>query len=100
MTRRRRSKRAHEAARHPPHLSQFLCIHRYEGSWTDTGEPYYGGLQMDLTFQSLYGAEFLVRWGSADNWPVWAQLRAAVRAYQSGRGFSPWPNTARACGLI
>jgi hypothetical protein len=79
----------------------FMCIHRYEGSWTaNTGNGYYGGLQMDLTFQAHYGAEFLRLWGTADNWPVWAQLQAAVRAYQSGRGFYPWPNTARACGLI
>ena len=44
--------------------------------------------------------EFVARFGTADNWPVWAQLQAAVRAYQSGRGFTPWPNTARVCGLI
>jgi hypothetical protein len=81
--------------------ASFMCIHRYEGSWTaKTGNGYYGGLQMDLTFQGLYGADFLRLWGTADNWPRWAQLDAAVRAYQSGRGFEPWPNTARACGLI
>ena len=81
--------------------ASFLCIHRYEGSWTaNTGNGYYGGLQMDMAFQGRYGADFLSRWGTADNWPVWAQLQAAVRAYQSGRGFYPWPNTARACGLI
>src|SRR5438876_5647928 len=35
-------------ARRPPHLSQWLCIHHYEGSWTaNTGNGYYGGLQMD-----------------------------------------------------
>ena len=74
----------------------FLCIHHYEGAWnSNTGNGYYGGLQMDLAFQGSYGAEFLHRWGTADNWPVWAQLQAAVRAYQSGRGFYPWPNTAR-----
>lgn len=79
----------------------FLCIHRYEGAWDEnTGNGYYGGLQMDLSFQGSYGADFLRRWGTADNWPPWAQLQAAVRAYQSGRGFYPWPNTARACGLI
>jgi hypothetical protein len=79
----------------------FLCIHHYEGAWNaNTGNGYYGGLQMDLRFQGSYGADFLRRWGTADNWPAWAQLRAAVRAYQSGRGFYPWPNTARACGLI
>jgi hypothetical protein len=79
----------------------FLCIHHYEGAWnSNTGNGYYGGLQMDLGFQASYGADFLRRWGTADTWPVWAQLQAAARAYQSGRGFSPWPNTARACGLI
>jgi hypothetical protein len=86
----------------PPWLNEaFLCIHRYEGAWTaKTGNGYYGGLQMDLGFQASYGADFLRRWGTADTWPVWAQLQAAARAYQSGRGFSPWPNTARACSLI
>jgi len=79
----------------------FQCIHRYEGGWTsNTGNGYYGGLQMDLAFQSRYGGDFLTRWGTADNWPVWAQIQAAAAAYQSGRGFYPWPNTARACGLL
>src|SRR5262249_54236601 len=82
-------------------LQAFTCIHGYEGSWSsNTGNGYYGGLQMDLSFQGLYGPEFVARWGTADHWPAWAQLRAAVRAYQSGRGFGPWPNTARFCGLL
>ena len=81
--------------------ASFLCIHRFEGAWnSNTGNGYYGGLQLDLGFQSLYGPEFLERFGTADHWPVWAQLQAAVRAYQSGRGFTPWPNTAHFCGLI
>jgi hypothetical protein len=91
---------------HPrPHTSwlvgAFLCIHRYEGAWNaNTGNGYFGGLQMDMAFQSRYGAEYLRRWGTADRWPVWAQINASVRAYQSGRGFYPWPNTARMCGLL
>ena len=90
------------AARVPDPLEQaFLCIHHYEGAWnSNTGNGYYGGLQMDVAFQSLYGSEFLHRWGTADRWPVWAQIETAARAYRSGRGFYPWPNTARACGLI
>ena len=49
---------------------------------------------MDMAFQGLYGdATSSHRWGTADNWPVWAQIEAAVRAYRSGRGFCPWPNT-------
>jgi hypothetical protein len=82
-----------------PHwlTSDFLCIHRYEGAWSsNTGNGYYGGLQMDYGFMSRYGAVFLRRWGTA----VWAQLQASVRAYRSGRGFWPWPRTARACGLL
>ena len=55
---------------------------------------------MDLAFQRLYGADFLGRFGTAESWPVWAQLQAAGRAYAAGRGFAPWPNTARACGLV
>jgi len=47
-----------------------------------------------------YGSEFVGRWGTADNWPAWAQLEAAARAHDSGRGFTPWPNTARFCGLL
>ena len=79
----------------------FQCIHRYEGAWNaNTGNGYYGGLQMDIRFQSRYGPEFVNRWGTADNWPAWAELLAATRAYRSGRGFYPWPNTARSCGLI
>lgn len=79
----------------------FMCIHRFEGAWNaNTGNGYYGGLQMDLAFQSRYGADFLRGWGTADKWPVWAQLQAAARAHRSGRGFHPWPNTARACGLL
>jgi hypothetical protein len=82
-------------------LTAFGCIHAYEGSWSsNTGNGYYGGLQMDVAFQRLYGAEYLRRWGTADNWPAWAQLQAAVAAYRSGRGFWPWPNSARMCGLI
>jgi hypothetical protein len=96
------SKHGLEMAAIPAWLNDsFLCIHHYEGAWNaNSGNGYYGGLQMDLRFQASYGADFVRLWGTADNWPVWAQLQAAVRAYQSGRGFSPWPNTARACGLI
>jgi hypothetical protein len=79
----------------------FMCIHRYEGAWNaNTGNGYHGGLQMDSAFQALYGPDFVRQWGAAENWPVWAQIEAAKRAYRSGRGFYPWPNTARACGLL
>jgi hypothetical protein len=80
--------------------SAFLCIHRYEGSWTDPNPPYYGGLQMDYGFQSTYGSALLRAKGTADHWTPAEQIAVAIRAYRSGRGFYPWPNTARYCGLI
>lgn len=79
--------------------AKYRCVHREEGAWDDSGWPYWGGLQMDLAFQRAYGREYLRRWGTADRWPVWAQLRAAERAHRV-RGWHPWPNTARECGLL
>jgi hypothetical protein len=76
-----------------------LCIHHYEGSWTDPGAPFWGGLQMDLSFQIAYGYSFYKRWGTADHWPRWAQLQAGRNGYRA-RGWTPWPNTARYCGLL
>ena len=84
----------------PAHKSAWLCIHRYEGAWSDGGGPYYGGLQMDISFQASYGAPLLATKGTAQNWTPLEQMWVAERAYRSGRGFYPWPNTARACGLI
>jgi hypothetical protein len=86
-------------ARHPPHYSAWLCIHRYEGSWEDAGAPYYGGLQMDISFQRTYGGWLLHSKGTADHWTPLEQIWTAVKAHRQ-RGFYPWPNTARACGLI
>lgn len=81
-------------------VRDFRCIHRYEGSWTDPRAPYWGGLQMDLTFQRTYGPEYLRAFGTADHWPPSLQIAVAIRAYLSGRGFAPWPNTAARCGLF
>jgi hypothetical protein len=100
--------RAHTAeyqAEHPPHRGAWLCIHRYErnptqGWSTRTGNGYYGGLQMDINFQRAYGPELLRRKGTADRWTAVEQMWVAERAHRSGRGFYPWPNTARYCGLI
>jgi hypothetical protein len=87
-------------ALHPPHARAWGCIHRFEGSWTDPDAPYYGGLQMDLGFQRTYGATLLARKGTADHWSPLEQMWVAERALRSGRGFFPWPNSARSCGLI
>lgn len=92
--------RMHQRAVNVPHKAAWLCIHRFEGSWRDPNPPYYGGLQMDLQFQRTYAAGLLRRKGTADHWTPLEQMWAAERAHRSGRGFYPWPNTARYCGLI
>jgi hypothetical protein len=97
---RRVAVRTRRRAQHPPHLGGWLCIHRYEGSWRDSGGPYYGGLQMDLSFQRRYGAHLLARKGPANHWTPLEQMWTAERAFRAGRGYYPWPNTARNCGLI
>jgi hypothetical protein len=96
----RRAAAARRAAAHPPHLQAWLCIHRYEGSWTDSGAPFYGGLQMDYGFMARYGGFLLHRKGTAENWTPLEQIWVAERALRAGRGFYPWPNTARYCGLL
>ncbi len=95
---RHREHAAWRRANHPPDFGGWLCIHHYEGSWTDSGGPYWGGLQMDLSFQARYGAWLLRHKGTADRWSPLEQIWTAVRASRV-RGFSPWPNTARYCGL-
>jgi len=88
---------------HPPHLKQFMCIHRYEAGWDQTDNAthrtYFGGLQMDIEFQKTYGINLYREKGTADHWTWLEQIWVAERAYQT-RGFHPWPNTARYCGLI
>jgi hypothetical protein len=55
---------------------------------------------MNLDFQRTYGPELLRRKGTANKWSAVEQMWVAERAHRSGRGFHPWPNTARYCGLI
>ena len=95
-----RAERARFRAHHPPHLAEWRCIHRWEGPWTDPNSPYYGGLQMDLAFQSAYGPGLLRHKGTANHWAPYEQMWVAERALRAGRGFHPWPLTARRCGLI
>ena len=77
----------------------WMCIHGHEGAWNDPNGPYHGGLQMNSGFMAAYGGDLLERYGTADHWPPAAQVAVAERAYDA-RGFNPWPNTARACGVL
>jgi len=102
----KRLKQAKHRALNPPNESAWRCIHSKEappwyGGWkTNTGNGYYGGLQMNLTFIRQYGWRLYKRLGTANNWPWYAQMWVAERARSSGRGFYPWPQTARMCRLI
>jgi hypothetical protein len=79
--------------------SPFGCIHVHESTnWHIVNPPYSGGLQFDSSFGSTYGPEYERLWGLAGHWPIWSQVVAAYRAWRS-RGYEPWPNTSRACGL-
>ena len=54
---------------------------------------------MSMTFQRLLAPELLRDKGTADNWTAVEQMWVAERALRRGYGFTPWPNTARRCGL-
>ena len=95
-----RALRARRQALNPPYKSMWLCIHRYEASWRDGGAPYYGGLQMDVSFQLHYGRRLYRLKGTADHWTPLEQIWVAEKARRSGLGFSPWPSTARLCGAL
>jgi hypothetical protein len=78
----------------------WVCIHRHEAAWDDGSDPYWGGLQMDRGFMRAYGSDMIRRHrgGLADRWTPAEQILVAERAYAT-RGFAPWPNTARSCGV-
>jgi hypothetical protein len=97
---RRQARSVARVASNPPHKAGWLCIHGYEGGWSDSDDPYWGGLQMDRGFMSTYAPGELLRRGWADRWTALEQMWVAERAHASGRGYWPWPNTARLCGLI
>ena len=64
----------------------------------DTGNGYYGGLQMDAIFEEQYNSSAVELWGHSNNWPKNAQVLAADRAYSGygkirARGLSPWPSS-------
>jgi hypothetical protein len=95
-----RARQVRMRALHPPFRSAWLCIHGYEASWRDPNPPYYGGLQMDMSFQAHYAPRLLRLKGTADHWTPLEQIWAAEKARRSGLGFSPWPSTARMCGVL
>jgi hypothetical protein len=55
---------------------------------------------MDRPFMQTYGHDMIARHhgGLADTWSPVEQILVAERAYKT-RGYEPWPNTSRMCGL-
>jgi hypothetical protein len=96
---RRQARSIRRLAARPPHRRGWLCIHRYEAGWHDSGDPYWGGLQMDRGFMLAYAPRPLLRRGWANRWTPLEQMWVAEHAHRE-RGFTPWPNTARFCGLL
>lgn len=80
----------------PPHYAAWLCIHRYEGSWTDSGNPFWGGLQFGPSEWTRYGGQY----APTANLATPLEQMWAAEAYWNQSGFYPWPNTARMCGLL
>jgi hypothetical protein len=90
------------AAFYRAHFPRLICIHTHEGAWNAYNPAgYYGGLQMDWSFMRTYGADKIARYGGRDAryWSAADQLAVAMRAVRV-RGYYPWPNSARACGII
>lgn len=56
---------------------------------------------MDRGFMATYGADIMRKHHGllADHWTPREQMVVANRALPT-RGWWPWPNTARMCGLI
>lgn len=73
------------------------CVVNHEGGWGSVNSAgYYGRFQMDVGFQTAYGAEFYYRFGTANNWPQWAQVVTAYRGWKK-RWYYPWPTYFKYC---
>lgn len=67
------------------------------GQWhINTGNGYFGGLQENAQFWASYGNPAYAR---PDLAPKAEQIKAAVKARDGGRGYSPWPQCAKELGL-
>lgn len=75
-------------------ISDALCVHSHEGTWTDdTGNGYYGGMQFSLTAWQANGGTGMPNEASPSE-----QLQIAYN-YWRVAGWAPWPNTSAMCGL-
>lgn len=85
------------------HAAMWECIHSLEGAWTaNTGNGYYGGLQMGMGFMEAYAPDLLAEKGTADHWTPDEQVAVAEAAwatngYYLGWLYSQWPISGPAC---
>jgi hypothetical protein len=84
------------------HEAMWLCIHSYEGSWTDPDPPYFGGLQMGYGFMEAYGGSLYAEKGTADHWTPDEQIGVAeaafaINGYNLNWLWSQWPISGPAC---
>jgi len=91
-----------ERSQRAPHHSMWMCIHAKEASWTDDGDPYYGGLQMGWWFMRTYASRLLRIRGTANRWSANEQIWVAENAWRR-EGYSirwlrgQWPRTSYGC---
>jgi hypothetical protein len=79
----------------PPHAQGWLCIHNLEGAWNaQTGNGYYGGLQMTYGWMGLVQNAALMS-PSAQMWAAETGLKA--NGYSSSWLAGQWPNTYPPC---
>src|SRR4029077_8860253 len=76
------------------HLSMWLCIHSKEGAWNaNTGNGYYGGLQMTSGWGGVGRPDLLSEQGQI----ALAEREYARSGYSLGWLRSQWPNTSYGC---
>jgi len=77
------------------HYSGWMCIHAREGSWNaQTGNGYYGGLQMSYGWAGRVSNAALL---SPDAQVAAAEAEAAEHRWDYGWMASQWPNTFPPC---
>lgn len=81
------------------------CVSSKEGGIaSNTGNGYYGKWQADPSFASAYNPDEARTFGpyAYAHGGAWPEEEQDVMAYNGwrARGWSPWPNTAAACGLL
>ena len=80
---------AGEAGQEDSSVWDRLAFCESRGQWhINTGNGYYGGLQENMDFWRSYGDPTYAR---PDLAPKSAQIEAAVKARDGGRGYEPWP---------